>query len=140
MIVKPQKIARPLNVSVEPPVTPVVEPCGKDCFILSNDTKGKSPAVGRYLFPYRNFPFPHCLRRPGPFVNRDNINYPIGMPRAEFVSTCRGLRHAMQSGKYPNKPSVLYMKPNHVYAGTQASKLCISDPRNEERIYDSGLS
>ena len=50
MIVKPQKIARPLNVSVEPPVTPVVEPCGKDCFILFNDIKGKSPAVGRHLF------------------------------------------------------------------------------------------
>ena len=60
MLVKPQKIARPLNVSVEPPVTPVVEPCGKDCFILFNDTKGKSPAVGRHLFLLSKRAFPHC--------------------------------------------------------------------------------
>ena len=58
MLVKPQKIARPLNVSVEPPVTPVVEPCGKDCFILFNDTKGKSPAVGRHLFLLSKKRFP----------------------------------------------------------------------------------
>ena len=61
MLVKPQKIARPLNVSVEPPVTPVVEPCGKDCFILFNDTKGKSPAVGRYIFLLSKCAFPHCF-------------------------------------------------------------------------------